>query len=57
MTARSRRREFAEWLPELDLYVGSRWQRAGKEPQEEDMPVITWVVDFVAEESELDVSA
>jgi hypothetical protein len=56
-TGKRRRREYAEWLPELDLHVGSRWDIAAKEQKSEPEPEIATVVDLRAEERELDVSA
>jgi len=57
---RRRRREYAEWLPELDLHVDGRWDRATDDVQPVlpgQVPVIPRVVDFVAAEHELGVSA
>jgi hypothetical protein len=51
-----RRREYAEWLPELDLHVDGRWDVPTKERQSEPVPVITRVR-FGDEAQVLDESA
>ena len=45
--------DYAEWFPELDLHVASRWERAAAETHSERLQAITHT-DVAAEENELE---
>jgi hypothetical protein len=51
-TRRRHKSDYAEWFPELDLYVARRWVHPPPETRPERMQVVTHV-DFVADENEL----
>ena len=48
--------DYAEWFPELDLHIASRWEGAAGKTHPEHVQVITRV-EFVAELDELGETA